>query len=184
MMNCEPQLNVEAKEISVYRNVLPENLCKHLIEKLEGTEFFLPTNKAKLKAVNLEDHPDDMFLVKNFVEICANKYLQQFDKKLSSEHLVFDSMFVARYNTGDAFPVHHDFLSGNIFTVMVILNDDYEGGDLIFPKQYVSIKGGTGDIIIFPTLFIYPHEVTTITKGCRNAIFVRLGYDTQKMKYG
>jgi len=183
-MNCEPQINPEAKEVAVYRGVLPENLCNHLIQKLEEVDTYLPTNKAKLKAVNLEEHPEDQFIVKNFVEICATKYLQQFDKKLTGKDLVFDSMFVARYNTGDAFPLHHDFLSGNIFTVMVILNSDYGGGNLVFPNHNITIKGETGDIIIFPTLFTYPHEVTEITEGCRNAIFVRLGYDTQKMKYG
>jgi len=55
------------------------------------------------------------------------------------------------------------------------LNDDYEGGDLVFAYQYlnkemkrVSLKKGS--ICFFPSNFLYPHMIEPITKGTRYSI--------------
>jgi len=46
------------------------------------------------------------------------------------------------------------------------LNDDYEGGELIMWRdQEIELKGGS--LLIFPSNFMYPHEVKPVTKGSR-----------------
>jgi predicted 2-oxoglutarate/Fe(II)-dependent dioxygenase YbiX len=45
------------------------------------------------------------------------------------------------------------------------LNQNYEGGDLKICNQSMNLK--TGDICIFPSCFLYPHEVTEVIKGVR-----------------
>jgi len=46
------------------------------------------------------------------------------------------------------------------------LNDDYEGGDFImFEDKKIDIK--QGELIIFPSLFLYPHRVEPVIKGTR-----------------
>ena len=45
------------------------------------------------------------------------------------------------------------------------LNDDYEGGKLVICGQEIPLK--KGDVIFFPSVYLYPHEVTEITKGTR-----------------
>ena len=52
-------------------------------------------------------------------------------------------------------------------------NDDYKGGDFILRDKKINLK--TGDILIFPSLFIYTHEVTVITEGVRHS-FVSWAY--------
>ena len=47
-----------------------------------------------------------------------------------------------------------------------LLNDDYEGGELImFQDTIIPFKAG--DIIIFPSCFLYPHKIEPVTKGVR-----------------
>ena len=53
-----------------------------------------------------------------------------------------------------------------ILSILAILNDDYVGGELIF-WQDTEIKVSTGDILVFPSNFLYPHRVEAITKGTR-----------------
>ena len=53
-----------------------------------------------------------------------------------------------------------------ILSIIGILNDDYEGGELIMFKDK-KIDTKKGDLLIFPSNFLYPHEVTPITKGVR-----------------
>jgi len=58
-------------------------------------------------------------------------------------------------------------------SVVGILNQNYEGGDFKIIDKYLKFK--TGDVLIFPSNFMYPHEVTSITKGTRYS-FVTWGY--------
>lgn len=53
-----------------------------------------------------------------------------------------------------------------ILSILGCLNDDYEGGDLIFWEQE-KIELKAGQIMIFPSNFMYPHKVTEVTKGIR-----------------
>ena len=86
-----------------------------------------------------------------------------------------------RYPTGsDGMGTHADHVR-NIFdgtrrgiptlTVLGSLSDEYEGGDIVFwqdtPKRLEK-----GEVFIFPSVFLYPHEVTPITKGTRYSFAV------------
>lgn len=50
-------------------------------------------------------------------------------------------------------------------TVLGVLNDDYEGGDFVMWDKEIKLK--MGDLLIFPSSFLYPHKVNPITKGER-----------------
>ena len=51
-------------------------------------------------------------------------------------------------------------------SIVGVLNDDYEGGEFIMFDNY-EIKFKPGDIIIFPSTFLYPHLVKPVKKGIR-----------------
>jgi hypothetical protein len=53
-----------------------------------------------------------------------------------------------------------------ILSILAVLNEDYEGGEFVMFKDK-KIKTKTGDIIIFPSVFLYPHGVEPVTKGTR-----------------
>ena len=46
------------------------------------------------------------------------------------------------------------------------LNDNYEGGDLILFDDF-KIELEKGDLIIFPSNFLYPHRVEPVLSGVR-----------------
>jgi hypothetical protein len=50
------------------------------------------------------------------------------------------------------------------------LNDDYEGGELYFPKQNIQFKPKPGAAYFFPGDMNYIHGVTEITSGIRYVI--------------
>ena len=51
-------------------------------------------------------------------------------------------------------------------SIVGLLNEDYEGGELIMFDNY-EIKLKQGDLMIFPSNFLYPHKVEPIKKGVR-----------------
>jgi hypothetical protein len=83
-----------------------------------------------------------------------------------------------KYNEGGKYEVHVDG-SGNVHRILSIilnLNDEYEGGEFQFfnPQDNKEIireeKLKKGEVLCFPSNFMYPHSVRPITKGNRYSI--------------
>jgi prolyl 4-hydroxylase len=60
---------------------------------------------------------------------------------------------ILRYRPGDQYRTHFDAIPGfanqRILTMIVWLNDDYEGGETRFPTPGLSLRGRPGDAILF-----------------------------------
>lgn len=96
---------------------------------------------------------------------------------------------LVRYNTGITNPEHVDyqghFLVGMFrkkivywkYTGIILLNTDYDGGVLYFPKQRKAFdKRSLGTLITFPAGvqdYQYSHGVTTVTSGTRYTLVLR-----------
>ena len=50
-------------------------------------------------------------------------------------------------------------------SIIIALNDDYEGGEFYFPTQDFKIKLKKGQIIAFPPYWTHPHMVDSPTDG-------------------
>lgn len=55
-------------------------------------------------------------------------------------------------------------------SVVIWLNDDFEGGDFVFPELRIRVKPEPGLMIAFPSTPFYLHGVEPVTKGDRYAI--------------
>jgi len=65
----------------------------------------------------------------------------------------------------------HSMFDGNIkgipiLSIVGLLNNNYEGGEFVMFEDE-EIKLTQGDIMIFPSIFLYPHRVDPVTKGTR-----------------
>lgn len=72
-------------------------------------------------------------------------------------------------NMEDQAKIFPNMWSGHL-AILVYLNDDYEGGELYFPRYDYSIKPSAGTMITFPGSLYYIHGVKEITKGVRYTI--------------
>ena len=52
-------------------------------------------------------------------------------------------------------------------SVVFYLNDEYEGGEIHFENQGVTIKPKAGDIVVFPSKLPYLHESKPILSGVK-----------------
>jgi predicted 2-oxoglutarate/Fe(II)-dependent dioxygenase YbiX len=55
-------------------------------------------------------------------------------------------------------------------SVVWYLNDDFEGGELVFPRFQLSIRPRTGTVVTFPSTRDYPHATNPVARGMRFAI--------------
>ena len=87
----------------------------------------------------------------------------------------FSTIRFNRYRKGQLMRRHHDHIyslfDGDrkgipIISVILNFNNEYKGGQLYFWHDY-ELQLGKGDIIMFPSLFMYPHGVKEPTEGER-----------------
>jgi len=87
----------------------------------------------------------------------------------------FSEIRFNRYDKNQIMSKHVDHIvslfSGNtrgipILSILSLLNDNYQGGEFIMFDDY-EIKLKAGDLLIFPSVFLYPHLVKPVTKGIR-----------------
>ena len=137
----------------------------------------LDKNIRNVKGHNLTfNTPTDLFYwnyIKKEIERTYTFYKAKFPKMSSSK---INQIDLLKYFPGGKYETHIDYYknSPRHLSIIINLNDDYEGGDLVFTnqkeKEIKRLKLGKGSIVFFPSNFMYPHGIQPITKGTRYSI--------------
>ena len=92
------------------------------------------------------------------------------------ETTLINQIDLLKYSKGGKYDTHVD-ANKNMnrkISIIINLNENYEGGDLVFTDQkgniIKKIKLGTGSVVFFPSNFMYPHSIEPIRKGIRYSI--------------
>jgi hypothetical protein len=84
-------------------------------------------------------------------------------------HTSTDSGFdILRYEVGQLISYHVDDNEPRVLSMSIALNDDYTGGEFrFFKNDNIKVKLNAGCAIMFPSNFMYPHEILPVTSGTR-----------------
>jgi hypothetical protein len=176
--------------VKVY-NFLDKSFCNKIISELNKTkdwnmhEFYNPaTKKSAPKDKNKElDVSYANISLKNEltqkVWECIKYYvLTDINKNYFNGWSGFTSIRFNKYKKNKLMALHvdhiHSMFEGErkgipILSIVGLLNDNFSGGKFLMFDNETEIKLKQGDILIFPSLFLYPHRVTPVTKGIRNS---------------
>ena len=84
---------------------------------------------------------------------------------------------ILKYESGGFYKPHtdHCLQFPRILSIILLLNNDYEGGQLTFfdPDQKSNefkVETKPGRMIMWPSNFLYPHAVQPVTKGTRYSV--------------
>lgn len=136
------------KELDVLFNY-PEHIKTSLYPFLNGL-----VNDYRLK------HCEEFGIIEKLSLIRFNRYNQNTEMKNHIDHI--KSLFDGEEK---GIPV---------LSIVSVLNDDYEGGEFLFNNKY-EVKLNKGDVLIFPSNFMFKHKVNQIKNGTRYS-FVCWGY--------
>jgi hypothetical protein len=103
-------------------------------------------------------------------EMCTERYFKGLGINGNDYQLDLNTIPIKEWYEGQSMGPHFDGQDGNTnlaFSLVAYLNDDYEGGEIHFPNQNITIKPKAGSLIIFPSQEPFIHEVKTITSGTR-----------------
>jgi predicted 2-oxoglutarate/Fe(II)-dependent dioxygenase YbiX len=112
-------------------------------------------------------------LLGNKIEQAIKDYCNTFSFSIKQ----FTNVRLNRYTVNTSMKQHYDHIHSlfdgqrkgiPILSVVGVLNDDFEGGEFLFWGDYEQ-KLKAGDILIFPSNFMYPHEVKKIKSGVRHS---------------
>ena len=181
--------NTQLKDlIHVERGIIPANLCDYLVDAIEKNEWrphtwynnvqgtFGSEETMELDVQNITG--EHQSLLTPFMIQAGAGYNAKYSYPCERTQQImnkFSAIRFNRYSQGQIMRRHHDHIhsifSGEekgipVLSFILNLNDDYEGADLVFWDDYV-VPLGKGDIIMFPSLFLFPHMVTEATKGKR-----------------
>ena len=171
--------------VHLLKGVIPQEFCESAIKKYSESDDWVEhvwtnydkntskniTTKRQKELLNLSfegEHLD--YLVKN-----CGMWIKSYTNRHPFLQIRHNSDFrINRYVTGTSMAEHSDnivslFESGSgspILSIVGCLNDDYDGGEFImFDDMKINMK--MGDVLIFPSAFMFKHRVETVTKGER-----------------
>ena len=103
----------------------------------------------------------------------ASKCIQEYNVKFPHCKIEEDSGYeLLKYPKGCFYTEHTDSFKARPRAVSCsfILNDNFEGGEFAFFNRELKYTLKKGDALMFPSNFMYPHEVMPVTKGTRYSI--------------
>jgi hypothetical protein len=96
----------------------------------------------------------------------------------------WEAMNFVKYGPNQHFQEHHDhgYSYNCVVSLVAYPNDDYEGGELYFRLQNLNIKPKAGDLFVFPSNFMYPHQAKLVTSGTKHSIVTMLDFSDKYHK--
>mgnify|MGYP003117661187 CR=1 FL=1 len=169
---------------------LDKKICENLSEFIEispsvkATILKDNTNYEDTKSRNVDTVPlnfnkeQDVLYRKIIFETCC-KAIEKYSKMFTSlyQELKFESVNFLKYKKGNFYKRHIDsyYQENRQLSFIINLNEDYKGGEVIFYSPhnqlpYSKIQLKTGDLLVFPSNFMYPHSVEPILSGTRYSV--------------
>lgn len=161
-----PGIAWSGAQVNDKANVEHVRNCVDLKYKKENLGTYLPYNK-----VLAECHD----IVEAGLDKCLNHYESLWHLKMQYK----EAFNFVKYLPGKYFKIHGDH--GPYYTctisAVVYLNDDYDGGEIEFIRQGLVVKPKVGDIVMFPSNFVYEHASLEVTSGTKYSVVIMTDYN-------
>jgi predicted 2-oxoglutarate/Fe(II)-dependent dioxygenase YbiX len=172
--------------VKIYQGFYDPNFCKQVVASIENVnwrthQFYNITTNTNHSyehelSVSYEDVPLKKELDAKIWNV-INQYIgtdMAYMKEWFSGWAGYSLSRFNRYDPTTQMKLHcdhiHTLFDGNnkgvpILTILGSLNEGYEGGELILCGEKINLR--EGDVIVFPSNFLYPHEVKPVKSGVR-----------------
>lgn len=176
--------NLQLKElIHVAKELIPKDICRFVIDSIKDqkwgkhswedgkTSFSYPTKELDVLPISLELEE----ILNPFVSQSVKSYNDYVGEEKVSQVSCFSPVRFNRYQKNQIMRKHSDHIKSlfegdvrgiPVLSIIINFNDDYDGGDLVFWDDH-KVDLGEGDVVVFPSLFLFPHRVEEVTKNIR-----------------
>ena len=181
-------MNQLADYIQVFEDIVPNELCNAILKEFSAEEEWLKTvvgggkvrsdiRSAETIVISYPHVIEKNLDVRKSIDLeifnAAACAIKKYNEKFPLAKIEEDSGYeLLRYKEGQFYTEHTDSFKDRPRAVSCsfALNDDYEGGEWAFFGREKVIKVPKGAVVMFPSNFMYPHEIMPVTKGTRYSI--------------
>jgi predicted 2-oxoglutarate/Fe(II)-dependent dioxygenase YbiX len=174
--------------IVIIKNVLTRPLCDAILEEFKNSNEWQDTvvgkgtvekNTRNCETIVIsypqviQKNKKVRLKLDKYIFLSTSKCIQEYNNTFPECVIEEDSGYeLLKYPKGCFYIQHTDSFKARPRAVSCsfILNDDFEGGEFAFFNRELKYKLEKGDAIMFPSNFMYPHEVMPVTKGIRYSI--------------
>jgi predicted 2-oxoglutarate/Fe(II)-dependent dioxygenase YbiX len=174
--------------IKVFDGALTNALCDALLEEFSNEDEWVKTvvgdgevnNKVRTAETVIISYPhviDRNHKVRNkldkYLFASAGDVIKKYNENFFDCRIQEDSGYeLLRYKEGQFYVQHTDSFRERPRAVSCsfALNDDYDGGEWGFWNRKKIVKLKKGSAILFPSNFMYPHEIMPVTRGTRYSV--------------
>ena len=175
--------------IKVFENAVPDDLCARVLAEYAESQEWFSTNVGQIGLIDTSIRSATGISISANIVMNANPEVRQgLDKELFQcaanvigkykeihplAEIEEDSGYeLLRYKEGQFYIQHTDSFKAipRAVSCSFALNDDYEGGEWGFWDRKLTLRVPKGAAIMFPSNFMYPHEIMPVTKGTRYSI--------------
>ena len=171
------------KYIHFYENIISEKDCDILMKaEFDYKPSKYATHDSESPRSNERVDMDDAWIMEGTehydrIKVAFEKVIKNYQESYKNCLIKNTTPFrINRYSVGGFMSEHCDNIHhshGQTYgypqlSALLFLNDDYEGGKFMINNQSYPKKRGSA--IIFPSNFMYPHQVTEIKEGTRWSI--------------
>ena len=172
-------IEFERTNIYIIENILDKSLCKLIIDVIDNNSVLQKLNIGKNQNVECYKVLDFFTKELNNILIAKIKTICDIINIINNRiHITGFSNYELRKVYGET-QLHSDGIFGNIdekkdirsITIVVGLNDDYDGGVYSFPYQNIDFNLKAGSALFFPPYWTHPHKVSPIKENQYRYIF-------------
>tara|TARA_Y100000004_G_C8923524_1_gene416548 strand:- start:931 stop:1479 length:549 start_codon:yes stop_codon:yes gene_type:complete len=170
------------KDFIMIKNIIPNNVCKNIIKKINKKDWskhkWYNYADNKLSTENKEfDVLKSYEETQNILTPFIIKTIEEYEKFVGEEKFLctrFSKIRFNRYTKNTNIKKHFDHIYSifdgkekgiPVLSIVGLLNDNFKGGNFFINDVLIKIK--TGDLVVFPSCFLYPHQVKNINQGTR-----------------
>lgn len=158
----------------IEKKIFTEDECTRIIKLVKKNSQNWDFDDRRYKSMLITHDEDSEWVfgrLTEFFEEATNYKIIELKKELHFH----------KYDENDWFGKHNDTRDRRLFSVGVLLNSDFEGGDFkIYTPQEVILGKNVGNTYIFNVT--YEHEITKITQGIRYSLIWFIQDNNIKMK--
>lgn len=168
------------------KKLIPQHYCNKIIsyfsDNKEDASTVGGTDKSirNCKLTNLlEANSFGKKLIVNYIKEKIFASVEEYKKKFKFVDIEkISQLDLLEYEANEykaGYKFHTDFGTScqeRLLSISICLNNDFYGGEFMFDLngEMVCYPQNVGDCIIFPSNFMFPHQVNKITQGTRYAL--------------
>lgn len=157
-------------------NIIPNNLSDNIINYYKNndslfTEALVGKNKLNINIRNCYKHILDQTFEKEIFDVvseCIKIYNNKFKLDISKD----TGYQILKYKKGGFYKEHVDQHNNcnRALSCSLILNNNFLGGNFSFFNNKIILPVKKNSAIMFPSNFMYPHQILPVLDGTRYSI--------------